>query len=72
MPAVTTERYTLIDELGDLGRRARRDLLDLREPVLLVARIDALRAVAGEEIDVELEPRLPLEDRDADFFGAPG
>jgi hypothetical protein len=40
------------------------------QPVLLVAGVDALGAVAREEIHVELEPRDTLEDRHADFLGA--
>ena len=41
-----------------------------RQAVFLVARIDALGAVAGEEILVELETGLALEDGNADLFGA--
>ncbi len=46
----------LVDERGGLGRRAGSDLADRRQPVLAVARVDALRAVAGKEVAVELEP----------------
>ena len=60
----------LIHEIGHFGRGAGGDLLDAGQAVLLVARIDALGAVAGEEILVELQARNLLEDRDADFFGA--
>ena len=60
-----------IDEVGDLGRGARGDLADGREAVLLVAGIDALGAVAGKEVAVELQARHALEDRHADLFGAP-
>ena len=40
--------------------------------MLLVAGIDALGAVAGKEILVELQARDALEDRHADFLGAAG
>ena len=60
----------LVDELGRLRRRAGRDLADRRQPVLAVARVDALRAVAGVEVLVELESRLLFEDRHADLLGA--
>ncbi len=40
--------------------------------MLLVARVDAFRAVTRVEIDVELETGDALEDRHADFFGAAG
>src|SRR6185503_8947686 len=61
-----------VDVVGGLRRRARCDLLDRRQPVFLVAGIDALRAIAGEEIPVELEPRPVLEDRHAELLGAAG
>src|SRR5689334_18793363 len=38
--------------------------------MLLVPRVDPLGAVTGEKILVELEPRLPLEDRHTHLFGA--
>ncbi len=60
----------LVDEIRHFRRRARGDLLDRREAMLLVARVDALRAVARVEILVELEAGLALEDRHADLFGA--
>src|SRR5690606_26413852 len=59
-----------IDELGRFRRRAGRDLADRRKPVLLVAGIDALGAVAGIEITVQLEARFLLDDRDAELLGA--
>ena len=40
------------------------------QPVLLVARVDALRAVAGEEVAVELQSRDALQDRYADLLRA--
>ena len=40
--------------------------------MLFVAGIDALGAVAGEEILIEFQPRLPFQDRDAILFGAAG
>src|SRR6185295_9788324 len=61
-----------IDELGNFRRRACSDLADRGQPMLLVAGVDALRAVAGKEIRVELEPRVLLQDRHAHLFGAAG
>src|SRR6202012_437572 len=61
----------LVDEVRNLGRGARRDLADRREAMLLVARIDALRAVAREEIAGESQARHALEYRYAHLFGAP-
>ena len=72
VPAVMIERVQRVDEVGHFGRRARGDLEDRRQAVLLVARVDALRAVAGEEVLVELQARDALEDRHADLFGAAG
>ena len=40
--------------------------------MFLVARVDALGAVAGVEVDVELEAGELFEDRDAVFFGGAG
>ena len=40
--------------------------------MLLVARIDALGAVACEEVAVELQPRLAFKNRYAHLFGAAG
>src|SRR5690606_37287041 len=57
-----------IAQVGDFGRRARGDLLDGIDAVRLVARIDALGAVAGVEIFVELQARIALEHRHAVFF----
>ena len=44
-----------INRFGGLGRRAARHLGDRRQAMRLVARIDALRTVADEEILVERE-----------------
>ncbi len=70
VPARTIDAIELVDELRDLGRRTRSHLLDGRQAMFLVARVDALGAVAGEEILVELETGLALENRNADLFGA--
>ncbi|MBK7864658.1 MAG: hypothetical protein IPJ65_39850 [Archangiaceae bacterium] len=51
------------------GVFARHDLGDALERVLLVARVDALGAVAQLEVDALLEPRYPGENRPADVFG---
>ena len=61
-----------VDELGGFRGRTGGDLFDRRQPVFLAPGIDALRAVADEEIAVEAKSRLPLEDRDADLLGATG
>ena len=70
VPAVMIVRVQRVDEIGDFRRRAGGDLPDRRQAMFLVARIDALGAVAGEEILVELEAGDALEDRHADFLGA--
>ena len=44
-----------IDDIGDLGRGPRGHLPDRRQPVLLVAGIDAFRAVTGVEVAVEFQ-----------------
>ena len=59
-----------VDELCRLRRRARGDLADGRQSMLLVARIDALGTVADEEILIELESGHLLEDRRAVLLGA--
>jgi hypothetical protein len=61
-----------IDEIRDFGRRAGCHLADRREAVLLVAGIDAFRAVAGIEVAVEPEFGDALEDRHADLLCAAG
>src|SRR5882672_6717282 len=61
-----------VDVVGDLRRGPRRHLLDRRQPMFLVAGVDALGAVAREEVLVELEARPLLEDRDAVLLRAPG
>ena len=62
----------LVDEIGRLRRRARGDLDDVGKAVGLVAGIDALGRIAGEEIAVEDEPRCLLQLRHADLFGGAG
>src|SRR5207302_348752 len=62
----------LIDEIRHFGCRAGGHLADGGEAVLLVARVDALGAVAGEEVAVEFESRHPLQYRHADLLGATG
>ena len=48
----------LIDEVGCLERRTRSDLDDVGKAVSLVARIDALRRIADEEVAIESEARF--------------
>src|SRR3546814_1435406 len=52
-----------VDEVGRFRRRAGGDLEDGLQPVLAVAGVDPLGAVAGEEVLVEHQARLGLEDR---------
>src|SRR4029077_9046267 len=61
-----------IDELRRFGRRTRGDLEDVRQAMLLVAGIDALRTVTDKESLVELQPGFTFQYRHADLFGAPG
>ena len=61
-----------IDCLGHFRRGAAGDLLDLGQRIDLVARVDALRAVAAEEIDIELEAGELFQNGNADFLGAAG
>ena len=61
-----------VDERSDLGRRAGRDLHDVRQSVLLVTGIDALGAVAHEKIPVEGQTGRLLEHRHANLFGGTG
>ena len=61
-----------IDEVRNLGSGAGSDLLDGGQAVLFVAGVDALWAVAGKEVAVELEAGVLFEDGDADFFGGAG
>ena len=63
-------RVQRVDEVGDFRRRARGDLLDRRQAMLLVARVDALRAVAGEEVAVELQARQRARGSARDLLGA--
>ena len=61
-----------IDEIGGLGRRAGGDFPDARQAAFVIARVDALRAVAGVEIALVGEAREALEDGHADFLGGAG
>jgi len=61
-----------VDEVGNLGGGTGGYLLDRGQPVFFVAGIDALRAVADEEIPVELEFGYPLQDGDADLLRSAG
>ena len=59
----------LIDEVGAGRRRAGGHLADVGDPMLAITGIDALRAVAGEEVAVVAQPGQLLDDRDALVFG---
>jgi hypothetical protein len=61
-----------VDELRHVRCGPGGHLPDGRDAMRLVARVDALRAVAGEEIPVEPQPRDSLEDGHADLLGAAG
>ena len=61
-----------VDEVGDFRGRAGGDFHDIGQAALLVAGIDALRAVAGEEVDIELKTGNLLQHRDAVFLGCAG
>mmetsp|Transcript_39155 Transcript_39155/g.91820 ORF Transcript_39155/g.91820 Transcript_39155/m.91820 type:complete len:403 (+) Transcript_39155:568-1776(+) len=58
--------------LQRLGRVAGDDLQDLGQRVFLVARVDALGAVADEEVLLPFQAGLALQHRDADLFGGAG
>ena len=70
VPAVTIEPYSGRRTPQTSRCRAGGHLADGGEAMLLVARVDPLRAVAGEEVTVELKPRHALEDRHAHLLGA--
>jgi hypothetical protein len=72
VPAVTTRRYSASTKVGDLGGGAGSDLFDGGQAVLLVAGVDALGAVAGKEVAVELQPGMLFQHRNADFLGGTG
>ena len=72
VPAVMICAIERVDEFGDFRRRTRGHLLDVGHAVRLVARVDPLRAVADEEILVELEAREALEHRHALLFRRAG
>ncbi len=57
-----------IDRLSCLVRAAAGDFLDFGERVDLVARVDALGAVAAEKVVVEPQPTDALQYGNADFF----
>lgn len=62
----------VVDGVRHFRGGAGGHLLDGGDPVFLVARVDALRAVAGEEVLVEGEPGDPLQHRHAVFLGGAG
>ena len=61
-----------VDGGRGFGGGAGGDLDDRRQPVLLVAGIDPLGAVAAEEIAVEGQARSLFEQGDAHLLGGPG
>ena len=62
----------LVHKLGYFRRAAAGHLLDAGQAVLLVARIDSLRAVAAEEVDVKFFAAEFFEYRYAHFLGSAG
>ncbi len=58
-----------IDRISCLGGRARGDLADIAQTPLAITGIDALGAIAAEEIVVEAQPGGCFEQGYADFFG---
>ena len=61
-----------VHRFGDLGRAAARDLLDGGQTVLFVTGVDAFRAVAAEEVLVELKSAEFLQHGNAHFFRGSG
>ncbi|MNV71717.1 hypothetical protein D3C71_1647540 [compost metagenome] len=62
----------LVYNLGDFQRAATSHLLDVGQAVLLVAGINALRAVTAEEIDIEFLATEFLQHRHAHFLRRTG
>ena len=60
-----------VHEGRGLRRGAGGDLHHVRQTVLLVAWVDAFRAVAGEEIAIADQPGLRLHQRHGHLFGRP-
>ena len=61
-----------VDEVRCLGRGARGHLEDAGDPVQLVARVDALGAVAAVKVAVVHQAGCLLQQWHADFLGAAG
>ena len=59
-----------IDDIGYFGRGTGSDFLDFGECVDFVTRVDSFRAIAAEEVLVELESAVFLEHGDAIFLCA--
>ena len=72
VPAVMMLAVQRVDDVGHFGRGAGGDLLDGGQPVRFVAGVDALGAVAGEEVDVELQAREFFQHGHAVFLGGAG
>lgn len=61
-----------IHRVGGVRCGAGGDLANVAQPPLPVTRVDALGAVATEEISIEPQPGGFFEQRHADFFGGAG
>ena len=62
----------LVNEIGGLGRGTRGNLLDIFDPMLFVAGVDAFGTITGIEVQVELKPRDLLQYWDAIVLGSTG
>ena len=74
-PVHTCDNNARVDPgnlLERFGRIAGDKLDDLRQRMLLVARIDALRRISDKKVAPPLHLGTALDDGHADFFGRPG
>ena len=62
----------LVNEIGGFRRGARSDLLDIPDPMLFIAGVNALGTIPGIEVQVELKPRDLLQYWDAVVLGSTG
>ena len=59
----------VVDIISDFWSTATCNFLDVLHGVLLVARVDALRAIPTKEINIHLHSGNPLYNGDAFIFG---
>ena len=72
VPALMMLAYSESTKSATSGVEPEVIFLIVGQAMLLVARVDALGAVAAEEVAVELQARQALENRHGDLFGAAG